>query len=170
MSWIWKRFYACLWQLSLSVIRSVMSFLNAKMILFDLTHNKDISQQYHICIKKYITERKTLNDGCHKHALKTFIFMTCHVMIMKVSCWPYAHPFDLSVTKNSKELLKKFSWSILRNILARVMEFHQEISCRCHMTWFQVSLSLWSVAHRSCIDKIREVAKTKVSKPKINSL
>ncbi len=166
--------------------------------------------------------------------------MTCHVMIMKVSCWPYAHPFDLSVTKNflfflflrriiilemnlvknncklilkkvrinihcgsphkhtcihththtyrynmqcfllkkkipkmflgKWELLTKFSWSTLRNILARVMEFHQEISCRSHMTWFQVSLSLWSVTHRSCIDKIPEVAKTKVSKPKINSL
>ncbi len=27
MSWIWRRIYACLWQLSLSVILSVMSFL-----------------------------------------------------------------------------------------------------------------------------------------------
>ncbi len=31
---------------------------------------------------------------------------------------------------------------------------------------FQVFLSLWSVTSCSCIDKIPEVAKTKVSKPK----
>jgi len=27
MLWIWRRSYACFWQLSLSVIRSVMTFL-----------------------------------------------------------------------------------------------------------------------------------------------
>ncbi len=35
---------------------------------------------------------------------------------------------------------------------------------------FQVLLSLWSVTSCSCIDKIPEVAKTKVSKPKRYSL
>ncbi len=39
-----------------------------------------------------------------------------------------------------------------------------------HMMWFQVVLSLWSVTSCSCRDKIPEVAKTKVSKPKRYSL
>ncbi len=34
------------------------------------------------------------------------------------------------------------------------------------MMQFQVFLSLWSVTSCLCIDKIPEVAKTKVSKPK----
>ncbi len=38
---------------------------------------------------------------------------------------------------------------------------------RGHMMRFQVLLSLWSVTSCSCIDEIPEVAKTKVSKPKI---
>ncbi len=38
------------------------------------------------------------------------------------------------------------------------------------MMRFQVFLSLWSVSSCSCIDKIPEVAKTKVSKPKRYSL
>ncbi len=51
---------------------------NAKITLFDLTlpfpltlaHNKSL-KQCHLCIKKYITERMTFNDSCHKNALKT---------------------------------------------------------------------------------------------------
>ncbi len=39
-----------------------------------------------------------------------------------------------------------------------------------HMMRFQVFLSLWSVISWFCIDKIPEVAKTKVSKPKRYSL
>ncbi len=39
-----------------------------------------------------------------------------------------------------------------------------------HMMRFQVFLSLWSVTSWLCIDKIPEVAKTKVSKPKRYSL
>ncbi len=38
------------------------------------------------------------------------------------------------------------------------------------MMRFQVLLSLWSVTSCLCIDKIPEVAKTKVSKPKRYSL
>ncbi len=38
------------------------------------------------------------------------------------------------------------------------------------MIRFQVFISLWSVTSRLCIDKIPEVAKTKVSKPKRYSL
>ncbi len=41
---------------------------------------------------------------------------------------------------------------------------------RGHMMRFQVLLSLWSVTSWLCIDKIPEVAKTKVSKPKRYSL
>ncbi len=48
MTWqIWRFFYACLWQLSLSVIRSVMSFLMQRWqtlsLPLTLDHNKDIS-------------------------------------------------------------------------------------------------------------------------------
>ncbi len=45
-----------------------------------------------------------------------------------------------------------------------------KISWRGHMMRFQVFLSLWSVTSCSCIDKIPEVANTKVSKPKRYSL
>ncbi len=44
------------------------------------------------------------------------------------------------------------------------------VTLKGHMMRFQVFLSLWSVTSCSCIDKIPEVAKTKVSKPKRYSL
>ncbi len=44
------------------------------------------------------------------------------------------------------------------------------VTLKGHMMRFQVFLSLWSVTSCSCIDKILEVAKTKVSKPKRYSL
>jgi len=48
----------------------------------------------HICIKNVITERMTLNGSCHKHAWNLLhIHDMCHVMIMKVSCQSYTHPF-----------------------------------------------------------------------------
>jgi len=52
-------------------------------------------KQCHICIQNVIIERKTLNDSCHKHALTLFhIQDICHVMVMKkISCQSYAHPF-----------------------------------------------------------------------------
>ncbi len=44
--------------------------------------------------KNVITVQITLNDSCHKHAL-TLLHShgMCHVMIKKVSCQSYAHPF-----------------------------------------------------------------------------
>ncbi len=36
MWWIWRYFYACLWQLSLSVICSFMSFLMQRYIVWDV--------------------------------------------------------------------------------------------------------------------------------------
>ncbi len=51
------------------------------------------------------------------------------------------------------------------------MLLHHLIKClKGHMVRFQVFLSLWSVTSWLCIDKIPEVAKTKVSKPKRYSL
>jgi len=34
----------------------------------------------------------------------SFIFMTCHVMVLKVSCQSYAHPFKSSVTQTDKKI------------------------------------------------------------------
>jgi len=46
-------------------------------------------KQCHISIKNVIVERMTVVINMHK---PHFIFMTCHVMIIKVWCQSYAHP------------------------------------------------------------------------------
>jgi len=50
MSWIWRRVYACLW-LSLSVIRSIMTFFNANVTLFEMSllWDLDINQYIITC-------------------------------------------------------------------------------------------------------------------------
>ncbi len=74
---------------------------NAKMTLFEMSllwarvrGRGRVRLGLGLCIKNDITERMTLNDSCHKHAeILLHIHDMCHVMIMKVSCQTYAHPF-----------------------------------------------------------------------------
>jgi len=53
---------------------------------------KDISNNVIFALKNVITERML------KHANLLHIHDICHVMIMKVSCQSYVHPFKYNVT------------------------------------------------------------------------
>ncbi len=111
---------------------------------------------------------------CVNGADARFCLLTLHTQRVWLLQWfqrlppQWGHKYMNNISKTD---LRVTSRAFYHFIWVKLESYHIHTELwRGHMMWFQVLLSLWSVTSWLCIDKIPEVAKTKVSKPKRYSL